>query len=384
MRRSVRGLLTVLLPLLSIAIVLAIFELGLRITGHQAIYEIYSKPSLFWRHDKLLGWSHEPGAQGDFVGPRPWPIEFRGKVSINSLGLRGPEIPTRDPSETRVLFSGDSIVASLEVDHEQTFVALLEGMLREQLARPVRAINAGVRGYGTDQDYLYFRERGWQLDPDLVVLFHSGNDPSDNTTLHEMRRPFGKAAFSLSSEGELSLVGVPVPHYPSCSEVLLTRDYEPQRVDSRFGRTLCDLQMVLFDHSALFSYFTLAMPWAAELLRWMYYLGNPHADHLIGTSTTHPAENFAGRLTTALILAYADEVARRGASFLLVAHAGLGPVDSAAIARAGIQTVDLTEIAQDVGLRWHHDGHYNPAGHRRVADALVEPIAARLAAPNSR
>src|SRR5687768_17400213 len=209
--RLARVAFALLAPLFAIALVAAIFEVGLRLTGHVAIYEMYSKPSQFWRYDELLGWSHEPGATGEFVGPRPWPIEFRGKVSINSLGLRGPEIPTREPSELRVLFSGDSIVAALEVDYEQTFVALLEPMLRERLGVPVRTINAGVRGYGTDQDYLYFRDRGWRLEPDLVVFFHSSNDPSDNTTLHEMRRPFGKPAFSLKDDGALEPVGAPVP-----------------------------------------------------------------------------------------------------------------------------------------------------------------------------
>src|SRR6185503_13206306 len=91
----VRAAATAALFAASVAIVLAVFEVGLRLTGHVAIYEMYSKPSLFWRYDQLLGWSHEPGASGEFVGPRPWPVEFRGKVEINSLGLRGPEIPVR-------------------------------------------------------------------------------------------------------------------------------------------------------------------------------------------------------------------------------------------------------------------------------------------------
>src|SRR5688572_19122022 len=104
MPKVARAALTLFLPVISIAVVAAIFEIGLRLTGHVAIYEMYSKPSMFWRYDELLGWSHEPGARGEFVGPRPWPIEFRGKVAINSLGLRGPEIPVREPAERRILF----------------------------------------------------------------------------------------------------------------------------------------------------------------------------------------------------------------------------------------------------------------------------------------
>jgi hypothetical protein len=75
----------------SVALTLLLFEVGFRIAGYEAIYEIYSKPWIFWKHDELLSWSHEPGASGYYVGPRPWPIEFRAFVSINSIGLRGPD-----------------------------------------------------------------------------------------------------------------------------------------------------------------------------------------------------------------------------------------------------------------------------------------------------
>jgi lysophospholipase L1-like esterase len=377
--RPARIAFALLAPLLGIALVAAIFEVGLRLTGHVAIYEMYSKPSQFWRYDELLGWSHDPGASGEFVGPRPWPIEFRGQVSINSLGLRGPEIPPREPSELRVLFSGDSIVAALEVDYEQTFVALLESMLRERLGVPVRTINAGVRGYGTDQDYLYFRDRGWRLEPDLVVFFHSGNDPSDNTTLHEMRRPFGKPAFSLEDDGAVELVGSPVPHYPSCSEVSLSQGYEPERVDTASGRALCAAQMLMFDHSALFSYLTLAIPWNYIFLRNLYYIGNPHDEHLNSSARTD-AVDFAGRLTTAIILQYADDVRRRGIEFVLAAHVGIAGLDRDAIDRADLPVLDLSEAASAADLRWHHDGHFNPKGHQQVAELLVGEIETRLRA----
>jgi hypothetical protein len=159
--KRLRGLVALLLLLLvSVAGTLGVFEVGLHLLGYQAIYETYSKPSLFWVRDPLLGWSHEPGAEGIFVGPRPWPIEYEAPVRINSLGLRGPEVEEREPGELRILFLGDSVVAGFEVPYEQTLTAVLEERLGRRLERPVRVINAAVRGYGTDQSYLYFRERG--------------------------------------------------------------------------------------------------------------------------------------------------------------------------------------------------------------------------------
>ena len=378
MPRSARAALSVLLLLASLGLVVAVFEVGLRLTGHQAIYEMYSKPSLFWRYDELLGWSHEPGAHGEFVGPRPWPIEFHANVAINSLGLRGPEIPSRDPTELRVLFAGDSIIAGFEVENDLTFVSRVGPLLRDRLGVAVRTFNAGVRGYGTDQSYLYFRERGSRLEPDLVVFFHTSNDPSDNTTLHEMRRPFGKPAFSLTPTGDLALVGAPVPHYPSCSEVLLSPEYEARRVDQPLGRLLCDAQMVLFDHSALFSYLTLAVPWDYSFLKRLFYVGNPHAEHL----KVNPVDGFEGRLTTAIVLAFAREVQRRGATFMLTGYPShLAQLDRSAIAEAGIPVIDFTEIEVHLGeLSWHHDGHFNPEGHRVAARVLVDALEPRLRA----
>lgn len=375
----------ILLPTLSIGVVVALFEVGLRIAGHQAIYEIYSKPSIFWKHDERLGWSHQESTSGEYVGPRPWPIEFRGSVSINSLGLRGPEVPPARPDELRVFVAGDSMVASFEVDYEQAFGSILERELRRRLGREVHVINGGVRGYGSDQSYLLFREHADVLAPDLVVLFHSGNDPADNTTLHEMRRPFGKPAFVLADDGSLELVGSPTPVYPKCSEVRLSEDSLVVRVDTTFARMMCRTQMALLDHSALFSLLTITIPWDGTLLTKLYRLGNPRAAPLASAASS--GHGFAERLTTTIVLELAREVQMRGAEFLVIGFpAHLEQLDAARLAEQSIQMVGLDEIANapQEEVRWRHDSHLNPVGHQRLADKLllhVEPrLRARLAA----
>ncbi len=129
-----------------------------RMSGYEPIFDVYSKPSLFWRHDPLLGWSHEPLASGTHVGPRPWPIEFRSSIEINSAGLGGPEIPEPVEGGLRLLILGDSLVAGFEVAYEDTYAFLVGGRLERSFGRPVQVINAGVRGYGMDQSLLFFRE----------------------------------------------------------------------------------------------------------------------------------------------------------------------------------------------------------------------------------
>jgi hypothetical protein len=363
-----------LLPAVSIALVLALFEVALRIAGHRALHEIYSKPTIFWQHDDLLGWRHQPNASGKYVGPRPWPIEFESRVSINSLGLRGPEVPAPMLGEARVLLLGDSMVAAFEVDHEQTFAAVLEQELRDRVGGPVRVINGGVRGYGSDQSYLFFRERTRSLDPDVVVLFHSGNDPADNTTLHEMRRPLGKPAFALTSGGGLELRGSPVPTYPMCSDVRLSARFEVSKVDTLPGRVMCHVQMALLDHSALFSLITISIPWDGSLLGSLYRLGG-------ASSTAGAQRDYASQLTMVILLALADEVTRRGAELIVTGFPShLVQLDLDRLAERGVEIIslDALESAPAREVRWHHDSHFNPEGHRRLAAVLLPSVEARI------
>src|SRR5207248_1386228 len=95
----------------STLVCLLVLEVAFRIAGYQPIYSVYSEPELFWKHDARLGWVLQPGASGTYVGPRPFPIEFRAKVRINSLGFRGPEVTPVPPGGRRVLLLGDSQAA---------------------------------------------------------------------------------------------------------------------------------------------------------------------------------------------------------------------------------------------------------------------------------
>src|SRR5262249_42991637 len=229
----------------SILLTLGAFELGLRWLGYEPIYKVYSHPEIFWRHDELLGWSHEPNSEAVYVGPRPWPVEFSAPVRINSLGLRGPEIAELPPDGYRVMVLGDSMVAAFEVPWEETFESLVETRLHQELGIPVQVIDAGVRGYGTDQSYLYYQERGRRLQPDLVIFLHSANDEADNVTLHRMRRTFSKGAFARRPEGTLERVGYPIPEYPLCSEYVLDASNQPRRVDTEREHAMCLVQTLL-------------------------------------------------------------------------------------------------------------------------------------------
>jgi hypothetical protein len=403
-RTARRPLAALALLLASLLLTVAVGEVGLRAAGYTALHAVYSKPELFWRHDDLLGWSLEPNARGRYTGPRPYPIEFDSEIETNSLGLRGPELGPREPGERRILFLGDSFTAGFEVEQPETFTALLELRLARRLPAPVRVINAAVRGYGTDQSYLWFRERGRALRPDLVVAVFSANDFEDNVTLHRPRRPFGKPAFALRANGALELVGVPVPRYEGCSSWVLDAAYQPVRVDGLFARGACLFQLHLADRSALFSLVAMSLArlpglvgflnraWQpgeqagasrASLVPWP--LAARRAD--VGAS---PAARRGGErarlereLSTALLQALAREVRASGAGFLLLMiPQHFERVDLRALRADRIEPryVALSDAIDPRRIRFQNDSHLNALGHRLYAEGLVPIVMAALRA----
>lgn len=215
----------------SLLMCLLLFEAGLRMFGDgPGNYANATDESLFWQADSLLGWRMQPKASGEFIRP-----EFRAAVQTNSLGLRDDEMPLQKPEgEIRILLLGDSVVAGFEVARPATLEARLESLLNAQHdGRRYQVINAGFRGYGTDQELLFLQTRGFALQPDVVVLaFVPANDLENNVTAHTAGRVFGKPYFVYAADSSLVLRGVPVPEYAPAQQVsspVLPQSPEPDR-----------------------------------------------------------------------------------------------------------------------------------------------------------
>ncbi|MEZ4771423.1 MAG: GDSL-type esterase/lipase family protein [Caldilineales bacterium] len=163
----------------------------------------------FWRvPDPATGWSLQPGATGRWFNPQ---MEYNVDVAINDDGLRDAPRATLDKPAgvTRILLLGDSYVEGLRVPLEQTFGKVLEAQLNVDApaGRRFEVVNAGVSGWGTDQELLWLRQHGAAYAPDLVLLaFFPGNDFENNSEVLEVenmgrvQKPF----FHLNG-GELAL-----------------------------------------------------------------------------------------------------------------------------------------------------------------------------------
>lgn len=127
--------------------------------------------------DPYLGWRNAPGLRGRHI--------VEGKVVpvvINPQGFRRrqPVSVEKPPHTQRILLIGDSMTAGFEVPEEKTFAALLEKKLNERGRQKYEVLNAGVRGYGTDQCELWLSREGIKYQPDVVIYVFCYNDLFDN------------------------------------------------------------------------------------------------------------------------------------------------------------------------------------------------------------
>ena len=102
----------------------------------------------------------------------PVPNSTQGKVHVNSLGFRSPEIPVpKPPGAVRLAFLGSSTTYDLYVENASTWPHLVTQAV--QAAYPtchVDYVNAGVPGFSSPHMLTYYRAYVSKLEPDIVVL----------------------------------------------------------------------------------------------------------------------------------------------------------------------------------------------------------------------
>jgi lysophospholipase L1-like esterase len=102
-------------------------------------------------------------------------IQAEVRYSINSLGMRGPEVSEEKPSGVvRVAVIGDSIAFGYWVQEKDAFPRQLERMLGGP--RRVEVLNFGVPGYDLEQYVETVRTRALSFAPDVVVVAFCLND----------------------------------------------------------------------------------------------------------------------------------------------------------------------------------------------------------------
>lgn len=352
---------------------------------------------VFQRADPVAGVSYEPGSSGwtDF--------ESRAYFEINRDGFRDRDHQTIKPADTvRVAVLGDSFTAGFDVAMSATFPAVLEEALAERVApnHNVEVLNFGVEGYGTAQELATLRAKVWQYEPDIVVLAMTlGNDLRDN---HPDLRSADHVPYFMLQEGELVLDDSFL-HSPGYS----WRSSLPARLlvrASQYSRLVQLANAIRVSRAESRS---------AEASRDESTPGEIGLDVEIYREPQSRVWKEAWRVTEAMVIQIAREVAEHGAELLVVTLSQgiqvdpdpsersnlqhrLGAEDlfyperriAALGEREGISVLPLAPLmlasARTEGTHFHGfghragTGHWNQVGHRTagraIADRLVRTV----------
>src|SRR2546423_12211535 len=130
----------------------AIVEMALRVADPRVLREGQSERTIAYRHDAELGWAPAPNSVFTVIAERLI------QAKHNSLGLRDIELGAS--GKPKILFVGDSYVWGNDVEAEERFSDLLRSKLPNH-----DIVNAGVSGYGTDQEYLWLKRLWDRIEP---------------------------------------------------------------------------------------------------------------------------------------------------------------------------------------------------------------------------
>jgi hypothetical protein len=150
----------------------------------------------------VFGWVLEPGAS--YLNKMP---EDTVRVTYNSTGWRDIEHNLENNRGAfRILVLGDSFMEGYSVELDDMFHKQIERLAHKENV-DMEAINLGVGGYGTLQEYLVFRDIGQHYKPQIVLLgFYISNDVKNNSLSLE--------AGSVSNTGTIKTKGIKVTTRP--------------------------------------------------------------------------------------------------------------------------------------------------------------------------
>jgi len=313
-RHAARRLRVILILIFNVLAVLALSEFLLRVFDLKQVHLEPSDKNPGYRYDADVGWIGPANTLTHLNASRPTTLRH------NSLGLRDVEpAPSAGPT---ILFLGDSFVYGSDVEAEERFTE----RLREDLPT-VRIVNAGIAGYGTDQEYLLLQRLWPRVEPDVVVLiFCVDNDRDDNSTNY-------RAAFKpylTNVEGRWQFRGYPIPKAPQVCFY-----------DNWFALHFASVRLAMVGYSSI-------------------------RNHVV--SVPDPTEQLFSMVR--------DLVQARGAKFLV----GLERREPAL--ETFLNSKKIPYISFDEAERYPKwGGHWTPAGHTLVAQRLLTLLSKEGAIP---
>lgn len=281
-----------------------LLEIGLRLANFS------HRP--WFRPDPLTGARHVAGAEG-------WVRkEGAGYIQINPQGFRDDDFDLAAGAGTfRIAVLGDSFTDAFQVNHDEIYLEVMQQRLAAcppLSGRRVEVMNFGVSGFGTTQEWLTWRHYASGYEPDVVLLaFTAGNDVRNNSRTLETddSRPFAVLDGDTVHIDD-SFVGS--RHYKRRDR--LARRIWYRLSDMRIAQAVAFIIHELGRREAL-----------REVQRPQVDLDEPGLNDEAFRPPVTPEWADAWRITEAVIVALARDVAESGATFVITSVTRAGQVD---------------------------------------------------------
>ncbi len=176
---------------------------------------LFNTQPTYVRFDREQGWTIAANGYGRAGG-----VVYKA----NAAGFRAQrEYPTERRGDLiRIAAFGDSFVHSDDVSNSEMWTQQLEA-----LNGGLEVLNFGVGGYGTDQAYRRYLERGKRYAADIVIIGYMSDNLTRNVNVFTpfLRRhsfPLGKPRYLLRGDGSLQLLPQPFTRLDDIRQLLLS------------------------------------------------------------------------------------------------------------------------------------------------------------------
>lgn len=162
----------IILLYFSVIFCFLVFELFLQITDKPKIDYLNRKGATIYLVSKNFHHDYRP-SQIFLRYPKKYDEFLPVENQINSLGIRGTEIPAKRDGEYRILLLGDSFMQADEIKYEDTVGQVLSKIINK---KDCLVIQHGMSSWSPLLELNWFNKKGIKLKPNLAILFLCIND----------------------------------------------------------------------------------------------------------------------------------------------------------------------------------------------------------------
>ena len=293
-------------------------------------------PYAFDVYNSMLGWKVKPNVEVKHSKPGFWNVT----IKTNTYGLRGDKLQRQHNARNiaQIGVIGASQTFGESVNDNEGYVSLLDSKLKNY-----EVLNFGVRGYGTDQMLLYYKDVARSYDLDIVILaFAFHHMPRNISSFTFYAKPY-----FIKDGNELHLAGSPVPS-----------------------------EFELYDEEI--SHSTQSILNKSVLMRLaLQYFKTKNENKM------YNKDSEVWEITKLIITRFAKLVKQNNSSLILLniehKHENLEPALQVLADDLGVELINLGPMLREVfesgvGAQIPNDNHWSATGHQFVADAIYEQL----------